>query len=184
MFSTFADPRDWILEISPQQRSISWQQSQVCPTVWGRWNAYLNHLCLNAILPWLQADYLPTITAAIESSQLPQIWDLVNGSIMTIGTNRIAIIPTEAIDVPQEWVDLPSWVADYYLGVQIASDLSELQIYGFVTHRQLKERGIYDFQDRTYTMAIEDLNPDNDCCTRKTLSRSCGDTPVICFSVR
>ena len=36
------------------------------------------------------------------------------------------LIPSEAIDdseleVPQEWVDIPSWAADYYLAVQITT---------------------------------------------------------------
>jgi Protein of unknown function (DUF1822) len=165
MLSTFADPDDWILEISPDLRDSSWQQSQTCRTAWGRWNAYLNHSCLNVILPWLQAEYLPTATAGIESAQLSLMWQLINGSVIAIGRNRIALIPTEAIDrseleVPQEWVDIPSWVADYYLGVQMASDVSELEIYGFVTHQQLKTHGYYDRQDRTYCMSIDDINSD------------------------
>jgi hypothetical protein len=165
MLSRCADPGDRILEISAELRVISWQQSQTYRSDWGRWNAYLNYLCLDTILPWLRAESLPTATAGIESAQLPLVWQLVNGSIITVGTNRIALIPTETIDrseleVPQEWVDTPSWVADYYLGVQIASDGSELQIYGFVTHRQLKTHGIYDRQDRTYAVSIDEIVPD------------------------
>jgi Protein of unknown function (DUF1822) len=165
MLSIFADPSDWILEISPDRRAISWQQSQTYRTDWGRWNADLNHACLDTILPWLQAEYLPTATTWIESSQLPLVWQLINGSIITIGTHRIALIPTEAIDrseleVPQEWVDIPSWMADYYLGVQIAGDGSQLQIYGFVTHQQLKNYGSYDCQDRTYCLSIDEMNSD------------------------
>jgi Protein of unknown function (DUF1822) len=165
MFSTFADPADWILTISPDRQLAIWQQSQAYPTAWGKWNAYLNHLCLDAILPWLQADYLPTATAWVESSQLPMFWEVVNGSVITIGMTRIAIVPTESIDrseleVPQEWVDIPSWAADYYLGVQISSDASELQIYGYATHQQLKTSGVDDRQDRTYCLEIAATNPD------------------------
>jgi hypothetical protein len=75
------------------------------------------------------------------------------------------LIPTESIDrseleVPQEWVDLPSWVADYYLGVQISSDEREIEIYGYATHHQIKTQGSFDSIDRTYSLDSEDLNPD------------------------
>lgn len=165
MSSIFADLTDWTLAISPARQAVIWQQSQAAPTNWGRWNGYLNHLCLDAILPWLKADYFPTAIAGIESSQLPMFGEVVNGSIITIGTIRIAIVPTESIDrseleVPQEWVDIPSWAADYYLGVQIASDANQLQIYGYVTHQQLRTNSSYDSQDRTYALNIADINPD------------------------
>jgi hypothetical protein len=160
MLSTFVEPTDWILEISPDK-----QLRQAENRVWGRWNADLNQLCLETILAWLKAEYLPTATAWVDTALMPMFWDVVNGSVITVGTTRIALIPTESIDrseleVPQEWVDLPSWAADYYLGVQVDSDAGEIQIYGYTTHQQLKTQGSYDPQDRTYCLDSDDLNPD------------------------
>jgi hypothetical protein len=165
MFSVVAEPTDWVLEIVPERQAAIWQQSRVYPHAWGRWNAYLNQLCLETILPWLQAEYLPTATTWVASSALPMFWDLIDGLVITVGTTRIAVIPTEAIDraaleVPQEWIDIPSWAADYYLGVQVASEEGKIYIYGYATHKQLKTQGSYDRQDRTYSLATEDLNPD------------------------
>jgi hypothetical protein len=164
-FSAFIAPTDWVLAISPDRQDAIWQQSRVYPNIWGRWNAYLNQLCLETILPWLQTEYFPTATTWVAASLMPMFWDLVTGAVITVGTTRIALIPTEAIDrseleVPQEWLDIPSWAADYYLGVQVASEDLEVCIYGYATHQQLKTQGTYDPSDRTYSLASEDLNPD------------------------
>jgi hypothetical protein len=161
MLSALIEATDSILPISPQQQAAIWQQSRTLSTDWGRWNAYLNQLCLETCLTWLRAEHLPTVKTGME----PALWDLVNGSILTVGNIRIALIPTETIDrseleVPQEWVDVPSWAADYYLGVQISPDCQELAIYGYTTHQQLKQQGTYDAQERTYSLDIDDLIPD------------------------
>jgi hypothetical protein len=161
MFSAFIEATDCILPISPQQQAAIWQQSRTLSTDWGRWNAYLNQLCLETCLTWLQAEHLPTVKTGME----PALWDLVNGSILTVGNIRIALIPTEAIDrseleVAQEWVDVPSWAADYYVGVQINPDCQEIAIYGYTTHQQLKHQGTYDAQERTYCLDIDNLISD------------------------
>lgn len=163
ILSTFADPTDWTLEVSPAAQAAIWQQSQVYPTAGGRWNGYLNQLCLETILPWLKAEHFPTATAWIEPARQPMFWDAVNGAIMMIGTKRIALIPTESIDqaeleVQQEWVDIPSWAADYYLGVQVFD--GEISIYGYTTHKQLKTQGVYDAIDRTYCLDVEATSTD------------------------
>jgi Protein of unknown function (DUF1822) len=161
MFSALIEPTDYVLDISAQQQADIWQQSDTFPTARGRWNGYLNQLCLNTCLTWLKADRLPTAKASME----PALWEIINGSIVVVDNIRIALIPTEAIDrseleVPQEWVDIPSWAADYYLGVQIAPDCRSMTIYGFTTHQQLKTQGTYDLQSRSYCLDIDNLIPD------------------------
>ena len=149
------------MQIPQDRQAAIWQQSRSFPTNWGRWNAYLNHLCLETCLDWLKAERLPSAKAETE----PSLWEMVNGAIVTVDKIRIALIPTEAVDrsqieVAQEWVDVPSWAADYYLAVQIAPNSQELAIYGYTTHQQLKTQGTYDPQDRTYCLDVEDLIPD------------------------
>jgi Protein of unknown function (DUF1822) len=160
MFSALVDSTDSTLPI-PQQRQANIWQHRTSPTAWGRWNAYLNQLCLETCLSWFQAEHLPTARAGMA----PALWEIVNGSIVTVGNIRIALIPTETIDrselaVPQEWVDIPSWVADYYVGVQIDPDCQSLALYGFTTHQQLKTQATYDAQERTYCLDVDDLIPD------------------------
>jgi hypothetical protein len=129
MFSALVESTDCTLQIPQDRQTNIWQQSRTFPTAWGRWNAYLNQLCLETCLTWIKAEHLPTAKAGMA----PALWEMINGSIVTIGNMRIALILTETIDrselaVPQEWVDIPSWAADYYLGVQIDPDCRELAI--------------------------------------------------------
>ncbi|MBV8884006.1 MAG: DUF1822 family protein, partial [Chroococcidiopsidaceae cyanobacterium CP_BM_RX_35] len=78
---------------------------------------------------------------------------------------RLVLVPTETIDlselrVPREWVDIPSWVADYYMAVQVNPDDGYVKIWGYTTHQQLKANGSYDLGDRTYYLGEDDLIQD------------------------
>lgn len=161
MVSAFVEPQDWVIEVLPEMRAAAWQFSRSMPTESGRWTAYLNQLCLESCLPWIR-DYLPSANTWMSATEARSSWNFVNGSALTVGTIRIALIPTDAIDqteleVPQEWIDIPQWAADYYLAVQIAE--SELRIYGYATHQELKA-STYDPNDRTYCLDVEELNAD------------------------
>lgn len=155
----FADPTECLLEISPSLQVQSWQQSQVYATPSSRWCAYINQICLYAFLDWIKTEYIPEATA------LPAFWDVVNGTAIAVGEKRILLIPSEAIDdseleVPQEWVDIPSWTADYYFGVQVKPDGESVRVWGYTTHQELKSRGSYDPVDRTYCMDARYLTKD------------------------
>jgi Protein of unknown function (DUF1822) len=161
MTFTFADPTEWWLEISPGSWTEAWQSSQRHSTVGSCWSAHLNRLCLNAVLPWLRTEYTSDIAVWPGSMQLPAIWEVVNGVALTVDTARLVLIPMETVDdaeleVPQEWVDIPSWAADYYLAVQIQPDRESsspwMRVWGYTTHRDLKTRGRYDPDDRTYCL--------------------------------
>lgn len=167
MRSTFIEPTDWVLDIDTDRQTATWQQSQAASTPWSRWNTYLNRSCLETILPWLKAEYLLSAEAWLTTAQMSALWDVVSGFSILVASSsvRIVAIPTEAIDllelaVPQEWVDIPSWAADYYLGVQIASEDGQLHIYGYATHQQLKTHASYDDRERAYRLARDWLNPD------------------------
>lgn len=162
---TFADPRQLCLEIAQTVLAKAWQQSQSFSMPNCRWNAYLNQICLNTFLPWLREEYAPRATPWPNSAALPSFWGLVNGTAITLGTTRLVLIPTETIDlselrVPQEWVDIPSWAADYYLAVQVNPDDGWVQIRGYATHQQLKTSGSYDPGARTYCLDSDDLIED------------------------
>jgi hypothetical protein len=165
MFSTFTEATDWVVKIPANLQASIWEQHQSTVSTWSKWNRYLNQVCLETCLLWLQAETIPTATAWSDHDCFPELWNVVNGSIITVGAIRFALIPTESIDqtsidVPQEWVDIPGLVADYYLAVQVALESQELRIYGYTTHRQLKQDGAYDADDRTYCLDAEALNID------------------------
>ena len=96
---------------------------------------------------------------------LTSFWELVNGSAIALGSQRLVLMPTEATDidefrVPQEWIDIPNWRSDYYWAVQVEPDDGWVRVFGFTTHHQIKQAGDYDWRDRTYALAEDDLVAD------------------------
>ncbi|MBV9386644.1 MAG: DUF1822 family protein, partial [Chroococcidiopsidaceae cyanobacterium CP_BM_ER_R8_30] len=153
----FADPTQLWLEVSQTTQANAWQQSQSFRAPNCRWNTYLNLSCLNTFLPWLREEYEPGAAPWPNLAALPSFWGVVNGTAITLGTKRLVLVPTETIDlselrVPQEWVDIPSWVADYYIAAQVNPDDGWVRIWGYTTHQQLKTSGSYDSGDRTYCL--------------------------------
>lgn len=130
--------------------------------------AYINTLCLNALYAWLQEepDLPGTPRIWLEASDRPAIWEYVNGSLITVGDTRLAIIPSVVLSeadhpaelrVEQEWVDIPDWAAHYYLMVQVNPEDGWLRLLGYATHPQLKQTARYDALDRTYSLSTEQL---------------------------
>ncbi len=161
----FAEPKEWWLEVLPSTRAECWEQSQQHATSNSRWNAYINQVCLNVFLEKMQADNAPEANIWLDTTQVSAVWEIVNGSAIAIGGTRFILIPAEAIDdgeleVPQEWVDIPSWAGDYYIAVQIRPEGDILRAWGYTTHHELKTKANYDASDRTYCIDAEDLNCD------------------------
>ncbi|MEH2294105.1 DUF1822 family protein [Nostoc sp.] len=159
---SLTNPTHLCLEISETEQTKIWQQSQAFSTSSRRWIAYLNRLSLNTFLPWLRSEYAPNATPFPHLAALPSIWEVANGTGISLGDTRLVLIPTEAVDlselrVPQEWVDIPSWTVDYYVAVQVNLEEGYIRIWGYTTHEQLKNRGTYDASDRAYCLDGEDL---------------------------
>ena len=156
-----------LLETAEQQKA--WQLSQHHSNAIAIYNAYLNRVCLSPLLAWFQESLQestlhPEVFPSVED--LPSILEVVNGTAIKIGETKIVFVPTETIDieelcVPQEWVDIKSWAADYYIPVQVNLDGDDndswIRVCGFATHRQLKNQGKYNSSDRTYSLPIEQL---------------------------
>ncbi len=164
MTYAFADPKEWLLEITPTIQAQSWQQSQVYATPSSRWLAYMNQICLHTFLNWTTED---SIQASVWQSfpGTTAFWEFVNGTAILLGGRRVVLIPSEAIDdseleIPQEWVDIPSWAADYYLAVQIKPDGDCVRIWGYITHAEIKSKGNYDYLDRTYCIDSQYVTKD------------------------
>ena len=162
MSFTFADPTEWWLEIAPT--ALDWQESQRHSTRNELWTAYINQLCLNTILTWIKAEYASNASTSAHAT-LDSIWEFVNGAVITTNGVRLAIIPIDEttgyeLDVPQEWVDIPSWTCDYYLATQIDVDARAVRVWGYTTHQELKTLGQYNPSDRTYCVNAEHLARD------------------------
>lgn len=173
-------PNQVWLRLSSQLQEKAWQRSQRHSNAAARCNAYLNDLCLNAFVPWLEAWFeeeqlaeemsnkQPTRISIFQKKFLPSTWDVVNGSAIDLGEIRLVLIPSETADleefcVPQEWVDIPNWRADYYLAVQVNLDNPNeawVRLWGYLSHQKLKKKGFYEESDRAYYIARNSLTED------------------------
>ena len=159
---TFADPMQLWLEISASTQDFAWQHSQLIQPLGSRWQVYLNQLCLRTFLAWLQSESVPDAVAWPPIKATPVSWELVNGSVVKLNEKKIVLIPTDGIshdelEIPQEWVDIPSWVGDYYLAVQVNVAEGWLECWGYTTHKQLKVLNNYDAMERIYSVSAEDM---------------------------
>ncbi|OKH40734.1 hypothetical protein NIES2101_34940 [Calothrix sp. HK-06] len=150
-----------ILEIpqtftAPEQKFLTAGASQ---------RALINKLCLDAFLCMLGEEFSVTPTVYPNNAALASIWEFVNGTAISFGSARLVLIPTLAMDsdelrVPQEWIDIPQWVGDYYLAVQVNPDEGWARVYGYTNHQNIKTFGVYNTSDRTYDLETEDLIQD------------------------
>jgi Protein of unknown function (DUF1822) len=129
-------------------------------------NAELNQICLQKTQAWLTEIGIAS-TPTFSSAQMDSIWDVVTGFALTVGNRRLIIIPSDKFDreelsVPQEWVDIPTWMGDYYLAVQIDLDEQTMNIWGYTSHRTLRETGTFDRIDRMYSISSDFIIGDLD----------------------
>ncbi|MEM9214198.1 MAG: DUF1822 family protein [Cyanobacteria bacterium P01_F01_bin.150] len=142
----------WV-EIDDTDQEQLWQQMQAeYPRSASRWQAYINQLCLSGVMPWLleQEDLQQQTYDTLEMNGIA-------GTAVRFESDQFILMPSEAIDrselrVPQEWVDIPNWVGDYYLAVQVNPDEGWVKMWGYTTHQTLKQQGSYDESDRTYSL--------------------------------
>jgi hypothetical protein len=159
---TFADPKEWWLEILPSTQSSAWQQSQTHSNPSSRWNAYLNQICLETLLAWFKAEYALEANGWLNFQAFSSVWEVVTGSAITLAGKRLVLIPTEVIDdsefeIPQEWIDIPGWAGDYYLIAQVIPEDNQVRVLGYTTHQGIKASASYDPVDRTYCLDAEVL---------------------------
>ena len=165
--SILFNPTQLVLELDSKILDGAWQQSLSGGNASSRWQQYLNRVALNAFLPWLQAVEDSTAKAGLNKNMQVDLWELVNGTQIEIEGAKIVLIPSEAEDlselrVAQEWIDIPELKADYYLAVQVSLDGGFVRVWGYATHQKLKERGSFDYGDRTYSLSEEELIADLD----------------------
>ncbi|KAM3108897.1 DUF1822 family protein [Phormidesmis sp. 146-33] len=110
----------------------------------------------------LLACFQEEINPALQSGSNGSVWEFVNGAVLTVGETRIVLIPDDQSNVsefciPQEWVDIANWAADYYVAVQLNLEACWLRVSGYVTHRQIRDRARYEVTNRTYCLDVEEL---------------------------
>jgi len=162
-------PEQIFLELSPEEIEEAWPAETEYSYNVARRNAFINRLCLDAFCNWLKLESGIEQQPQVWPSEagLPGIWEVVNGTAIQLGKTRLVLIPSEVLDtddfcVPAEWVDIPCWAADYYLAMQVNVDQRWVRVWGYTTHKKLKQAGEYDPVLRNYSLdgslLIADLN--------------------------
>jgi Protein of unknown function (DUF1822) len=162
-------PEQLLLEFSVSDREEAWQkiQEQNYSNKTASWNAYLNYLCLNIFLSYLKTE--PEINSKpkiwTQETDFLSFWQVVNGSCIEIDKTRLILIPSEhseltELRIQREWVDIPNWVGDYYLAVEICLEDCWMRVCGYATYQQLKEESYYDSIDESYSIDAEELIED------------------------
>ncbi|MGK7908145.1 MAG: DUF1822 family protein [Synechococcus sp.] len=151
------DPDDWNKALQ--------DSSHLTPPGIAR-QAALNRILLELLEPWLMEELDAAVCSWPQDNPPDSVWSVVSGTAFDTGMVRLVAIATESLEaefrVPQEWVDIPTWVADYYLLLQVDVEGRIARLQGFSTHQRLKELGQYDPFDRTYWLSpdrvMEDIN--------------------------
>ncbi|MDY6786153.1 MAG: DUF1822 family protein [Cyanobacteriota bacterium] len=152
----------WLKCPIPLQKE-AWDKSLNHSSSTARNRAYINFLCLNTLLPWLEDWFEEEQSVTLQVFQeesLSSFWEVVNGTAIDIGGTRLILLPSETTDleqfcIPQEWVNIPSWQGDYYLAIQInleQKDYFWIRIWGLAPYSTLKSLGNYDESECVYSI--------------------------------
>lgn len=160
----FAQANELYLEILPDDQDTAWQKSQTLTNSAGVWRAYLNRLLLDSFFDYVTEEYSFKVEVA-NPQRLPQSWSILDGTLVSIEDKRLLLLPTETIDdkevrISQEWVDIPSWVADYYLVAEVNPDEEWIRVKGYITHLEIKKSGSYDAVTREYSLDVNHIIED------------------------
>jgi hypothetical protein len=171
--SSQKNPAGMRFKIAPDDQEQAWKMADRHSNTLTRYQAYLNWLTLKTLLPWFEdwakEEGLTTPCLTPNPDPMIQSLELVNGTAIELDITRFILIPldeieSDCLEVPQEWVDHPNWVGDYYLPVIVSLDGDEedcwIEIPGFVTHKQVKQAGNYDANSRIYCLEMTDLIPE------------------------
>ncbi len=153
----------------------------------------LNRLCMTVVKSWISQ----TIELELKSvfpcwfggkDRLEFISKLVNGFSIQLGETKIIFIPSDSIDlaeftVPQEWVDLPNWAANYYVPIRVDLEQKCLHLWGFISYQDLKSKSQFDRVFRNYQVAGETTTSDlrllQELCELQTIPESIEVEPGI-----
>ncbi|NEP62517.1 MAG: DUF1822 family protein [Symploca sp. SIO2G7] len=141
-----------------------WHHSQSIRDPAVRWRLYLHQLSLSALMSWFQEEFEQPVCPWPHGAPF-DIWHVVDGLPLTLGNRRIVVMLSETVEaadiqIPQEWVDLAGWAADYYIAAYVDVDDERLVLWGYTTHDYLKTRAIYDAANRTYCLKDRDMVQD------------------------
>lgn len=143
------------LEIPADIQEDSWAKSTAFTDASLRQRVYINYLCQKIVLAYLQSE-IPSATLVANQEDF---WQLgVNGFAIKLEEKMVIVIASETLDIeameiPQEWIDIPQLIGDYYLAVQVNTTENFLRIWGSTTHKDIKEKGQYLKRNLNYSLS-------------------------------
>lgn len=132
------------IELSDQQIDRAVQLSQPIPHPNQQWQTYLNGLALVGFEQWIE-EWASDLSVDESNCSIfqPAYANLINAVChLQIGRFDLCLIaiPLErgsTVDLPKAIFDLPQFVPDVYVLVEIQEEQMQVQLYGYLRHDQL-----------------------------------------------
>jgi Protein of unknown function (DUF1822) len=136
------------LELEHYNQAI--EISKQVPTKALQWQTYLNVLALSAIDEWLKERAGDIRIDKAQCSGLQPLYANVIEAVcnLKIGEFKLCLIATESlidevIRVPRVVLDLPEFVAHFYIVIQVLEEEEQASIQGFLSYTQLQKAQKY-----------------------------------------
>ncbi|MGV2389614.1 MAG UNVERIFIED_CONTAM: DUF1822 family protein [Microcystis novacekii LVE1205-3] len=165
---------DILQQINPKSLWLTFSETEIkqARSILGQYSnqtaknqALINYLVQICLSNWLKDNLDSSLQIIPKNHQY--LWEFINGFTWQIQDKKVTTIPSQAIDIEgltieQEWVDIPDLAADFYLGVQV--DLAEkfLNIWGFISRKDVKNLAEYDPIYHQYYLDSEQIIDDLD----------------------
>jgi hypothetical protein len=159
-------PDQLILPITSEQINTTWSKLAKYQELPDYRNMVVNSLSAEIINIWLQEEKPGKLIRRLPSVEISEsLWGVVNGYQFSIDDLHIVFIPTEEIDtelfrIPQEWLRIPTWQANYYVAVIVDIDAGWLRIQGYAQANTIDHHANYDANDGCYYLERDWLTED------------------------
>ena len=128
-------------------------------------NARINYLCLYSLVDYLAKEpdlRDKQLTVFPEEGELVELLEFFNGVKVAFNERQLVLLPMEVdelevLEIPQEWVDITEFTAEYYIAIQVDPENDRIAFVGGSSYQTIKQRGVYDAGLRAYCLAVENL---------------------------
>jgi hypothetical protein len=170
-----------VLESEHFQQAVEW--SDRLPTEMAQWKTYLNWLMLFGFQTWLH-QRAPDLVLEAEHCSIanPAVATLLDAvSNLEIAGFKVCLIRLErgeekTVTVPRAVVDLPEFIAHFYVLVDVLEEEEEVTIYRVLGYERLtewqKSHPLRPLADWTYAIPFDWFDPE---LTPLVVSLRCGD---------
>lgn len=171
--------------LEPAQITQIQQLSQVAVNEAQQWQIYLNALGLFGFEQWLADRSTLSVDHQACSLFQPGYAALIPvATQVTVGAFRICVIAVEGtpeqIELPRAVVELPEFMAHFYVVAEVWEELQMVTIWGFMRYDQLtalQQRGnLQTNADWTVTIPLSEFEPETD---RLLLHLRCLDPAIL-----